>query len=79
LLSFAAWRALFQLLYAPQRWEKTEHGLARTSRVAGAQRSRPERRRNRIDVGPLNIPPRVRIAAPPPIAPLQLMQTALPA
>jgi glycosyltransferase XagB len=35
LLSLAAWRALFQLLYDPQRWEKTEHGLARTSRLAG--------------------------------------------
>ncbi len=33
LLSLAAWRALFQLLYDPQRWEKTEHGLARTSRL----------------------------------------------
>jgi cellulose synthase/poly-beta-1,6-N-acetylglucosamine synthase-like glycosyltransferase len=32
LLSLAAWRALFQLLYDPQRWEKTEHGLARSSR-----------------------------------------------
>jgi hypothetical protein len=36
LLSLAAWRALFQLLYAPQRWEKTEHGLARTSRLSAA-------------------------------------------
>ena len=34
LLSLAAWRALFQLLSDPQRWEKTEHGLARSSRVA---------------------------------------------
>jgi cellulose synthase/poly-beta-1,6-N-acetylglucosamine synthase-like glycosyltransferase len=34
LLSIAAWRALFQLLRDPQRWEKTEHGLARTSRLA---------------------------------------------
>jgi glycosyltransferase XagB len=34
LLSLAAWRALFQLLYDPQRWEKTEHGLARTSRLS---------------------------------------------
>jgi glycosyltransferase XagB len=34
LLSLAAWRALFQLVTAPQRWEKTEHGLARTSRLA---------------------------------------------
>jgi len=33
LLSLAAWRALWQLLYDPQRWEKTEHGLARTSRL----------------------------------------------
>jgi cellulose synthase/poly-beta-1,6-N-acetylglucosamine synthase-like glycosyltransferase len=34
LLSLAAWRALFQLLSDPYRWEKTEHGLARTSRLA---------------------------------------------
>jgi cellulose synthase/poly-beta-1,6-N-acetylglucosamine synthase-like glycosyltransferase len=34
LLSLAAWRALFQLLLNPYRWEKTEHGLARTSRLA---------------------------------------------
>jgi len=33
LLSAAAWRALYQLLRDPYRWEKTEHGLARTSRV----------------------------------------------
>lgn len=32
LLSLAAWRALFQLLVAPYSWEKTEHGLAKTSR-----------------------------------------------
>jgi glycosyltransferase XagB len=38
LLSLAAWRALFQLLYAPQRWEKTEHGLAKSSRIAAAKR-----------------------------------------
>ena len=39
LLSAAAWRALFQLMQAPYRWEKTEHGLARTSRLlASAQR-----------------------------------------
>jgi cellulose synthase/poly-beta-1,6-N-acetylglucosamine synthase-like glycosyltransferase len=30
-LSWAAWRALVQLLYAPHKWEKTQHGLARTS------------------------------------------------
>jgi cellulose synthase/poly-beta-1,6-N-acetylglucosamine synthase-like glycosyltransferase len=50
LLSVAAWRALFQLIYAPQDWEKTEHGMATTSRVTGLhglrQRSRrfPEQR-----------------------------------
>jgi cellulose synthase/poly-beta-1,6-N-acetylglucosamine synthase-like glycosyltransferase len=39
LLSLAAWRALFQLMRDPYRWEKTEHGLARTSRLAvGIQR-----------------------------------------
>jgi glycosyltransferase XagB len=34
LLSAAAWRALYQMLRDPQRWEKTEHGLARSSRRA---------------------------------------------
>jgi cellulose synthase/poly-beta-1,6-N-acetylglucosamine synthase-like glycosyltransferase len=32
LLSVAAWRALYQLLRDPYYWEKTEHGLAHTSR-----------------------------------------------
>jgi cellulose synthase/poly-beta-1,6-N-acetylglucosamine synthase-like glycosyltransferase len=32
LLSLAAWRAVLQLVWSPYRWEKTEHGLARTSR-----------------------------------------------
>lgn len=41
LLSLAAWRALYQLMRDPYRWEKTEHGLARTSRA---------RRRARISV-----------------------------
>ena len=36
LLSVAAWRALYQLLFNPFHWEKTAHGLARTSRLAGA-------------------------------------------
>jgi len=39
LLSIAAWRAVFQLLRDPYRWEKTEHGLARTSRL-GAKTQR---------------------------------------
>jgi cellulose synthase/poly-beta-1,6-N-acetylglucosamine synthase-like glycosyltransferase len=34
LLSIAAWRAVFQLMWSPYRWEKTAHGLARTSRQA---------------------------------------------
>jgi len=32
MLSAAAWRAVFQLISAPYRWEKTRHGLARNSR-----------------------------------------------
>ncbi len=44
LLSAAAWRALWQVLFDPYRWEKTEHGLAKTSRLADAQmRSSPMR------------------------------------
>jgi hypothetical protein len=31
-LSVAAWRALYQLLSEPYRWEKTEHGLSRQTR-----------------------------------------------
>jgi cellulose synthase/poly-beta-1,6-N-acetylglucosamine synthase-like glycosyltransferase len=34
LLSLAAWRALYQLIAAPYAWEKTEHGLAKSSRRA---------------------------------------------
>lgn len=37
LLSVAAWRALYQLAAAPYRWEKTEHGLARSSRRAASE------------------------------------------
>jgi cellulose synthase/poly-beta-1,6-N-acetylglucosamine synthase-like glycosyltransferase len=36
LLSLAAWRAVIQLVIAPHLWEKTEHGLARTTRHADA-------------------------------------------
>jgi hypothetical protein len=36
LLSAACWRALYQLAVAPYAWEKTEHGLARTSRLAAS-------------------------------------------
>jgi hypothetical protein len=42
LLSLAAWRALYQLAVAPHTWEKTEHGLAKTSRrVMAAAGRRP--------------------------------------
>ncbi len=34
MLSFAAWRALYQLIAAPHVWEKTTHGLARNSHRA---------------------------------------------
>ena len=34
MLSLAAWRALYQLIVAPYAWEKTAHGLARTSHRA---------------------------------------------
>jgi cellulose synthase/poly-beta-1,6-N-acetylglucosamine synthase-like glycosyltransferase len=35
LVTAAAWRALGELIVQPQQWNKTEHGLARTSRTAG--------------------------------------------
>ena len=44
LLSWAAWRALCQLLCDPQRWEKTEHGLAKTSRINETQLLETDRR-----------------------------------
>lgn len=46
-LSIAAWRALYQLLTEPYRWEKTEHGLARNSRLA-QQRRKSTRARTRV-------------------------------
>ena len=41
LLSFAAWRGAIQLVIAPHLWEKTEHGLARTSRYGKIRVRRP--------------------------------------
>ena len=35
-LSIAAWRALYQLLREPYRWEKTEHGLSPQIRSSAA-------------------------------------------
>ncbi len=43
-LSIAAWRALYQFLTEPYRWEKTEHGLARHSRIAALSNSQRGRR-----------------------------------
>ena len=34
MLSLAAWRAVAQLMFDPYGWEKTEHGLAKTSRLS---------------------------------------------
>lgn len=39
LLSLAAWQALWKLVRDPYRWDKTEHGLARTSRRAADRRA----------------------------------------
>jgi glycosyltransferase XagB len=36
LLSLAAWCAFYQLIVAPYAWEKTEHGLAKSSRLNAA-------------------------------------------
>ena len=55
LLSLAAWRAVFQLLLAPQLWEKTEHGLAKSSRLA-KELVEPPSRLNRL----ANVPRSVR-------------------
>ena len=54
LLSLAAWRALFQLLYDPQGWEKTEHGLARNSRRKRHQ-SQNRTASHQLSVGPSTI------------------------
>ena len=72
LLSLAAWRAMFQLIYDPQCWEKTEHGLAKTSRV---MRSRPgSGRGRRIDELPAAAAARLRPGAR--VAPMKIMETA---
>ena len=55
LLSLAAWRALFQLLYDPQRWEKTEHGLAKSSRISGAGLRSGQSLRPSPPIGPMSI------------------------
>jgi glycosyltransferase XagB len=54
LLSLAAWRALFELLRDPQRWEKTEHGLAKSSRVSRPKRGK-QRRFQPLPIAPMEI------------------------
>jgi cellulose synthase/poly-beta-1,6-N-acetylglucosamine synthase-like glycosyltransferase len=46
-LSLAAWRALYQFLAEPYHWEKTEHGLARHSRIAAWMRPKTGDRRRK--------------------------------
>lgn len=41
MLSFAAWRGAIQLVTSPHLWEKTEHGLARTSRYSKTLMKKP--------------------------------------
>lgn len=41
LSTVAAWRGLFELAFTPFRWNKTEHGLARTSRAGLATATAP--------------------------------------
>ncbi|MGU3557187.1 glycosyltransferase family 2 protein [Asanoa ferruginea] len=41
LISLAAWLALIELVRAPLRWNKTRHGLARTSRSGRRRRAHP--------------------------------------
>jgi cellulose synthase/poly-beta-1,6-N-acetylglucosamine synthase-like glycosyltransferase len=89
LLSVAAWRALFQLISDPQRWEKTEHGMATTSRVAAARRlpqrqPSPAQARQQPAIELPSImsasraqrPPAARIGPGMPIAPIRIMETA---
>jgi len=67
LLSFAAWRAVFQLMQDPQRWEKTEHGLAKTSRIARSHSPETNPRRA------LHTRPIAPLAA---VGPMRIMQMA---
>jgi len=43
-LSLAAWRALYQLVTEPHRWEKTEHGLARSAWFTGRVQAHIDRK-----------------------------------
>jgi cellulose synthase/poly-beta-1,6-N-acetylglucosamine synthase-like glycosyltransferase len=60
-LSAAAWRAAWQLVFARYRWEKTQHGLARSSLRSrrGAERVEPTLRPVREFVASRPRPPRL--------------------
>jgi cellulose synthase/poly-beta-1,6-N-acetylglucosamine synthase-like glycosyltransferase len=47
LVSVAAWRAVWELARDPFRWNKTEHGAARTSRSGALATASPHRRHGR--------------------------------
>jgi cellulose synthase/poly-beta-1,6-N-acetylglucosamine synthase-like glycosyltransferase len=74
LLSLAAWRGLIQLIYDPQHWEKTEHGLAKTSRSGGDRQSQPDRRKN--SRGPSYLVSAAAMSRGAPVAPLRIIRTA---
>jgi glycosyltransferase XagB len=59
-MSAAAWRALWQLVRAPYHWEKTPHGLARSSLRAARNRTAHNGRRPVRDFTPLHRPNRLR-------------------
>jgi hypothetical protein len=50
LLSIAAWWAALELIYAPFRWRKTEHGLDKASRQKSNTRSLLELERLLVDL-----------------------------
>jgi cellulose synthase/poly-beta-1,6-N-acetylglucosamine synthase-like glycosyltransferase len=60
-LSLAAWRALIQLIRNPHHWEKTAHGLARTSRLARLGPHAPAGRPD--ETADAGAPPRRKAAA----------------
>lgn len=74
LLSLAAWRALIQLIYDPQYWEKTEHGLAKTSRIGADLQPRLDRRQARR--GPASLTSAAQVQRGAPVAPTMMIRTA---
>lgn len=66
LLSVAAWRALCQLVADPYAWEKTEHGLAKTSRSSTRALIKLERHLTRLEKSRrLALPGTAENSAPP--------------